>query len=136
MAKSTLRIGGVPEHFNLPWQLAAEHDIFTSQGIELSWTFYAGGTGAMTKALSNGELDIAILLTEGFVSAASQGLKARIAKVYIETPLVWGIYSGANSRIKQAKDALKKKLRHLKNGLRFAFDGDDSCPTKWCDFKK
>jgi sulfonate transport system substrate-binding protein len=109
MAKSTLRIGGVPEHFNLPWQLAAEHDIFTSQGIELSWTFYAGGTGAMTKALSNGELDIAILLTEGFVSAASQGLKARIAKVYIETPLVWGIYSGANSRIKQAKDALKKK---------------------------
>ncbi len=109
MAKTTLRIGGVPEHFNLPWPLAAEHDIFTAPGIELSWTFYAGGTGAMTKALSNGELDIAILLTEGFVSAASQGLKARIAKVYIETPLVWGIYSGANSRIKLADEALKKK---------------------------
>jgi ABC-type nitrate/sulfonate/bicarbonate transport system substrate-binding protein len=90
----------VPEHFNLPWQLAAEHDIFSSEGIDLAWTMYAGGTGAMTKALDNGELDIAILLTEGFISAANQGLKAKVAKVYIESPLVWGIYTGANSKVK------------------------------------
>jgi sulfonate transport system substrate-binding protein len=107
--KAHLRIGGVPEHFNLPWQLAAEHDIFSTENIDLAWTVYAGGTGAMTKALSNGELDIAILLTEGFVSAASQGLKAKIAKVYIETPLVWGIYTGANSKIKKFQDAKKGK---------------------------
>jgi sulfonate transport system substrate-binding protein len=100
MTKSHIRIGGVPEHFNLPWQLAAEHDIFSSEGIDLAWTMYAGGTGAMTKALDNGELDIAILLTEGFISAANQGLKAKVAKVYIESPLVWGIYTGANSKVK------------------------------------
>jgi sulfonate transport system substrate-binding protein len=107
--KSTIRIGGVPEHFNLPWQLAAERDIFSSEEIDLAWTVYAGGTGAMTKALNNGELDIAVLLTEGFVSAASQGLKAKIAKVYIETPLVWGIYTGANAKIKTAEDAIDGK---------------------------
>ncbi|MEN9640249.1 MAG: hypothetical protein RLZZ262_2118 [Bacteroidota bacterium] len=93
-----LRIGGVPEHFNLPWQLAAERDIFSGHGINMAWTVYAGGTGAMTKALQSGELDVAILLTEGFLAAAHQGLNAKIAKVYIDTPLVWGIYSGAGSR--------------------------------------
>lgn len=107
--KTHLRIGGVPEHFNLPWQLAAERDIFSAHGIDLAWTVYAGGTGAMTQALNKGELDIAVLLTEGFISAAHQGLKARIAKVYIETPLVWGIYTGANSRIQDLQTAKNPK---------------------------
>lgn len=109
--KSThIRIGGVPEHFNLPWQMAAERDIFSNEGIDLAWTVYAGGTGAMTKALASGELDMAVLLTEGFVSAVHQGLKAKLAKVYIETPLVWGIYTGANSRVTTIDS--KKKLNY------------------------
>ncbi len=102
--KTLLRIGGVPEHFNLPWQLAAEKDIFSNLKVDMAWTMYAGGTGAMTKALSSGELDIAILLTEGFVSAAHHGLKAKIAKVYIESPLIWGIYTGANSKLHAAEE--------------------------------
>lgn len=97
--KLSLRVGGVPEHFNLPWQLAAERDVFSSHNIDLSWTMYAGGTGAMTQALSNGSLDVAILLTEGFIAAASDGLEAHIAKVYIDTPLVWGIYTGSQSSL-------------------------------------
>jgi sulfonate transport system substrate-binding protein len=98
-AKESLRVGGVPEHFNLPWQLAAERDVFSAHDIELSWTMYAGGTGAMTKALSEGVLDLAILLTEGFISAASEGLKASIGKIYIDTPLLWGIYTSAASHV-------------------------------------
>lgn len=94
-----LRVGGVPEHFNLPWQLAAERDVFSSHNIELSWTVYAGGTGAMTQALSDGSLDIAVLLTEGFIAAASEGLRASIGKVYVDTPLVWGLYTGAESAV-------------------------------------
>ena len=94
---SRISIGGVPEHYNLPWQLAAERDIFSSAGLDVSWTVYAGGTGAMTAALNNGELDLAILLTEGFISAVHHGLRARLAKVYIETPLPWGIYTGTDS---------------------------------------
>ena len=106
--KQSLRVGGVPEHFNLPWQLAAERDVFSNYDIDLSWTMYAGGTGAMTQAISNGLLDIAVLLTEGFIAAASDGLEASIAKVYIDTPLVWGIYSGAQSSI-QAVDTFRNK---------------------------
>lgn len=94
-----LRIGGVPEHFNLPWILAMEHNRFAAGGVDLAWTYYAGGTGAMTRAMAEGELDLAILLTEGFVSARVKGLDARIVKSYIKTPLTWGIYTGAGSGI-------------------------------------
>jgi len=106
----SLRVGGVPEHFNLPWQLAAERDVFSNFDIDLSWTMYAGGTGAMTQAISNDSLDLAILLTEGFISAASDGLEASIAKVYIDTPLVWGIYSGAQSTIEHVDTFHNKRI--------------------------
>jgi hypothetical protein len=35
-AKESLRVGGVPEHFNLPWQLAAERDVFSAHDIDRS----------------------------------------------------------------------------------------------------
>ena len=92
--KITLRIGGVPEHFNLPWQLALEQDVFSALNIQVSWTYFAGGTGVMTEALQEGDLDVALMLTEGFVSAFHRGLDARIVKVYTKTPLTWGIYGG------------------------------------------
>lgn len=91
---TTIRIGGVPEHFNLPWQLALEQDVFSARNARVSWTYFAGGTGVMTDALQAGELDIALMLTEGFVSAYHRGLRAKIVKVYTDTPLTWGIYSG------------------------------------------
>lgn len=94
-----IKIGGVPEHFNLPWQLALENGLFESANIDVQWSFYAGGTGAMTAALQRGELDMAILLTEGYTSAVSQGLEATIVKTYIESPLVWGIYTGTNNAL-------------------------------------
>lgn len=106
----SLRVGGVPEHFNLPWQLAAERDVFSNYHIDLSWTMYAGGTGAMTQAINNDSLDVAILLTEGFIAAASDGLEASIAKVYIDTPLVWGIYSGAHSTIEHVDTFQNKRI--------------------------
>jgi len=90
---SFLSVGGVPEHFNLPWQQAIVHDAFAAVGVNLAWTYYSGGTGALTEALQSGDLDLAILLTEGYLSARSNGLEARIVKVYIDTPLIWGIYS-------------------------------------------
>jgi ABC-type nitrate/sulfonate/bicarbonate transport system substrate-binding protein len=104
-----IKIGGVPEHFNLPILMAIEKDEFQKHGVDLKWTYYPGGTGAMTKALADGELDLAILLTEGFVSAVNNGLAARIVKVYIDSPLVWGIHSGAASRTRSIYDSTHKK---------------------------
>lgn len=99
-----IRIGGVPEHFNLPWEMALDQHIFHPLDVDLDWTYYAGGTGAMTKALARGDLDMAILLTEGFISAVHQGLQASIVKVYIDSPLLWGIHTGGQSGIDEVND--------------------------------
>lgn len=62
-----LRIGGVPEHFNLPWR-----DVLADRDDE--WIDVDGGSGAMARALDGGELDIAVMLTESAVRAIGDGL--------------------------------------------------------------
>lgn len=95
----TIRIGGVPEHFNLPWKLAKDFDLFARKGIDLQWEYYGAGTGAMVSDLKSGKLDMAVLLTEGAVSAIINGLDAKIVKQYITSPLIWGIHTGNDSRL-------------------------------------
>ena len=111
-----LNIGGVTEHFNLPWNLAVEQNKFTDAGVDLSWKFFPGGTGIMTEALKTGELDLAILLTEGFISAAAKGLKAKIVKEYITSPLGWGIFTGNHSTFYSVYNRLPKKYAISKLG--------------------
>jgi len=92
-----LRIGGVPEHFNLPWHLAAQARRFEPHGVELTWVDYPGGSGAMAKALREGELDAALLLTEGAVAAVADNVPLRIVSLYTESPLLWGVHVAAAS---------------------------------------
>ena len=101
-----LRIGGVPEHFNLPWRLAIEEGRFRQAGIDLHWSDMGGGTGQMIRGLETGTLDVAVLLTEGITKAILEGLKARIVQVYVVTPLHWGIHVPFHSEIKTV-DQLK-----------------------------
>jgi sulfonate transport system substrate-binding protein len=93
------KIGGVPEHFNLPWRLAIEEGRFREIGVELHWSDMGGGTGQMIKGLQTGSLDIAVLLTEGITKAILEGLNARIIQVYVVTPLHWGIHVPFHSDI-------------------------------------
>lgn len=95
-----LRIGGVPEHFNLPWHLALQARRFAPLGVDVGWRDYAGGSGAMAKALRDGELDAALLLTEGAVAAVSDGVPLEIVSLYTESPLIWGIHVAAASRFR------------------------------------
>jgi ABC-type nitrate/sulfonate/bicarbonate transport system substrate-binding protein len=95
-----LRIGGVPEHFNLPWHLALQGRRFEPLGIDVTWRDYAGGSGAMAKALADGELDAALLLTEGAVAAVTDGVSLDILSLYTDSPLVWGIHVPAASRFR------------------------------------
>ena len=111
-----IKIGGVTEHFNLPWSLAVEQNKFADSNVHLDWKFFAGGTGVMTEALKTGELDLAILLTEGFISAAAKGLNAKIVKEYITSPLGWGIFTGANSSLYSVYNRLPKKYAISKQG--------------------
>jgi sulfonate transport system substrate-binding protein len=100
----SLKLGGVPEHFNLPWRLAIEEGVFKNQNIDLQWIDHAGGTGSMTKALREGELDMAICLTEGIVADIAKGNGAKIIKVYVKSPLTWGIYVNANSSFQEIEE--------------------------------
>lgn len=94
---TALRLGGVPEHFNLPWHLALESGQLDHLALE--WTDQEGGTGQMLAHLESGVLDIVSILTEGTVAAIAQGLPVTIVQVYVSSPLQWGVHVPANSDI-------------------------------------
>jgi sulfonate transport system substrate-binding protein len=110
MPKNTiLKIGGVPEHFNLPWHYALERKWFEEKGIDLQWTDYPGGTGAMNKDLRSGAIDVAVILTEGIVADIANGNKSKIVQWYVCSPLVWGIHVASGSDIKNDQQFSGKK---------------------------
>jgi ABC-type nitrate/sulfonate/bicarbonate transport system substrate-binding protein len=96
----TVRIVGVPEHFNLPWHMAIEEGTFQERGIDLQWTDIPEGTGRMCQMLQQGETDLAIILTEGIVKSISEGNPTKIVQEYISSPLLWGIHVNAKSDFK------------------------------------
>jgi len=96
-----LNVAGVPEHFNYPWHLGIESGDFAKAGVEINWTDFHGGTGAMMKSLRQGESDIAVVLTQGAVADIIRGNPSRIVKTFVESPLVWGIHVPAKSDIKE-----------------------------------
>ncbi len=92
----TIRIGGVPEHFNLPIHLAIEKGWFNDQNIQVEWHDFPGGSGYMKEALRNDELDLCILLTEGIVTDILKGNPSKIVSGYVKTSLTWGIHTSIN----------------------------------------
>ncbi|MPT36605.1 MAG: ABC transporter substrate-binding protein, partial [Flavobacterium sp.] len=93
----TIRIAGVPEHFNLPWHLCIENGEFNEVDIDLQWTDVPEGTGKMCQMLRDNETDIAIILTEGILKDISNGNPSSIVQLYVQSPLLWGIHVGAQS---------------------------------------
>jgi hypothetical protein len=103
-------IGGVPEHFNVPWKKAIDEGVFSLKNIELDWHDYRGGTGDLIKSLANKELDIAIMLTEGAVKSVADGNPFKIVQIYVNSPLVWGVYAFHNTTL-GALQSLKEAPR-------------------------
>lgn len=100
----TVKIIGVPEHFNLPWHLAIEEGAFKERGIELIWEDIPEGTGKMCQMLADGETDLAIILTEGIVKSITEGNSVKILQEYIASPLLWGIHVGHDSAFMKLAD--------------------------------
>lgn len=104
----TVKIAGVPEHFNLPWHLCIENGEFEVTGIDLQWTDVPEGTGKMCQMLRDGETDMAVILTEGIIKDIAAGNDASIIQVYVQSPLVWGIHVDAKSKYQQLSDLQNK----------------------------
>ncbi len=91
------RIGGVPEHFNLPWYLTLKNKEYHAKDINLRWKDYYGGTGEMCRALRDKEIEMAVILTEGIVMDIIEGNPAKIVQIFVDSPLIWGIHVAKNS---------------------------------------
>ncbi|MCL7763097.1 substrate-binding domain-containing protein [Polaribacter sp. Z014] len=101
---TNLNVGGVPEHFNYPWYLTLKNKAYKKQDINLRWQDFPGGTGQMCKALRAGDVDIAIVLTEGIIKDIADGNPSKIVQTFVKSPLIWGIHVGAKSSLKNIED--------------------------------
>ena len=144
----TIKIAGVPEHFNLPWHLCIEDGEFEAVGIDLQWNDVPEGTGKMCQMLRTGETDIAVLLTEGIIKDIAEGNTAKIVQIFIQSPLIWGVHVAQNSPYQNLSELEKKKvavsrmgsgshLMSLVNATNQHWKTDDlfrriaECPTPW-----
>lgn len=99
-----IRLAGVPEPFNLPWLLALERRAFVRAGIEVKWRTVPQGTGEMCRLLREGEVDMAVLVTEGAVRDIALGSPTRIVGTLVDSPLTWGVHVGATTDLQKAED--------------------------------
>ena len=107
---TTIKIAGVPEHFNLPWHLSIENGEFQANEIDLQWTDVPEGTGKLCQMLRNDETDIAVILTEGIIKDIVAGNPCKIVQIYVESPLIWGIHVAENSKYKTLSDLENTKV--------------------------
>jgi len=105
-----LRVGGVNEPFNLPWLLAFEDNAFAGLGIEVTFSHFAGGTGALVGALEDHTVDLATLLTEGAVTAIGNGSRIQMHSAFVTSPLRWGIHLAAKADQKKVAELKGKKF--------------------------
>ncbi|MBN7815904.1 type 2 periplasmic-binding domain-containing protein [Algoriphagus pacificus] len=88
----TIRITGVPEHFNLPWKNVIARQPFKSEGIQLEWIEESRGSGQMNKAIRENETEIALILTESFLQDFENGNPSKMIGFHVKSPLIWGIH--------------------------------------------
>ncbi len=106
----TVKIVGVPEHFNLPWHLCIENKEFEAKNIDLQWKNVPEGTGRMCQMLRETETDIAVVLTEGIVKDIVAGNDCSIVQVFVKSPLVWGIHVAKDSKFQNVSDLKNSKI--------------------------
>ncbi len=106
----TLRILGVPEHFNFPFRLLEQEQPFADRGVKIQWTDESRGSGQMNLALRNDETDIAILLTESFLKDFESGNPSKMIGFHVSTPLIWGIHVRAGSAVQSPADLVEKRI--------------------------
>ena len=103
----SIKVGGVPEHFNYPWHICMRKGLFKHQGLDVTWKDFDGGTGELSRALHDKDIDVALVLTEGIIKEIEDGAPFKILQEYIASPLIWGIHVAANSSYQHMNDLEK-----------------------------
>ncbi|MFI5203741.1 MAG: hypothetical protein ACHQF2_04530 [Flavobacteriales bacterium] len=104
---NNIRIGGVDEAFNIPWKRVCAD---RKHALKLQWKDFEGGTGQLMRALNQGEIDMAVALTEGAVLDIVKNNKAAILCFYVLSPLEWGIHVSRKSGIKKIEEIKDKTI--------------------------
>lgn len=94
-----VHIGGVPEHFNYPWKFAEEIGMFNGLPFDIVWKDEPAGTGALSNQLDQGDLQMAVVLTEGIIRHIALGSKSKLLGSFVSSPLIWGIHVPVDSDI-------------------------------------
>jgi len=90
---SEIRVGGVPEHFNIPWEIAQNKGLFASNNLNIDFIKIPGGTGEMISSLKANKLDIVVAVTESLIAGIAKEKDAdiRLIGTYVESSLIWGV---------------------------------------------
>lgn len=105
-----VKIIGVPEHFNYPWQMCIDNGEFHQAGIDLHWENIPEGTGKMCDMLRNNETDLAVILTEGICKDIAEGNPTYIVQKYVNSPLQWGIHVAEKSDLFEESQLKNKRI--------------------------
>lgn len=105
-----VRIVGVPEHFNFPWNMCIENGEFNDGGIVLEWSNIPEGTGKMCQMLRSNETDLAVILTEGIIKDITFGNPSQIIQEFVSSPLLWGIHVADDSEFKKTEDLRNRRV--------------------------
>lgn len=90
-----LNVAYIPEHFATPLFLAEKYGYY-GEGITVNFVPVIEGTGRLINLLNNGEVDIAIGLTEGFIADIAKGNETyKLVDTYVKSPLCWAISTGS-----------------------------------------
>jgi len=96
-----LRVGYVPEHFASPLLQFSNAD----NGKTFTLSKFPGGTGAMTAALQNDEIDVSIALTDALIAGIANGSKHyKLVGSYVASPLNWAVITGKESKFNSLAD--------------------------------
>lgn len=106
---TTLRVAGVPEHFNAPFLLAKERGHYEAQGIDFQWRCTPEGSGKMAQMLQDDEIDVALMVSEAGVAKVSTGSPFKVVGTYVQSPLRLGVHVKKGAAAKTVAD-LKGKV--------------------------
>ena len=112
--QTDFRAGAVPEHFFYPWQKWLNSS--KSAALRWKWEEFPGGSGAMIKALEEDVIDGAFLLTESALMAKSRGANFEIFSVFVESPLIWGIFTSTLSKVRSVPEGQTYAVSRMQSG--------------------